>query len=197
VVTRAGRATVDGKLSWAGESAYSARTRLDVGDLAALVPALPGSGHVRATVQGRGFTGPSRGATLDAHIDGARVLAVPIDDGDVKLALRGDLLRVENGAFLVGGLRTTVAGAMDLQRQTLEATLSVTGDPAAAARSVGAQIGGAITARASVRGPLHQLAVDGTLTGENVRTGSATLQRGAPTANLTRARAEGLARPPT
>jgi translocation and assembly module TamB len=193
VVTRAGRATVDGKLSWAGETVYSARTRLDVGDLAALVPALPGSGHVRATVQGRGFTGPSRTATLDAHVDGARVLAVPVDDGDMKLALRGDLLRVENGAFVVGGLRTTVAGAMDLQRQTLEATLSATGDPTAAARSIGAQVGGAITARASVRGPLHQLAVDGTLTGENVRTSSATLQRGALTANLTGVGGEGMA----
>src|SRR5262249_2135179 len=103
------------------------------------------------------------------------------------------VLRVENGAFLVGGLRTTVAGAMDLQRQTLEATLAAIGDPTAAARSVGAQVGGAITARASVRGPLHQLAVDGTLTGENVRTSSAPLQRGALTANLTGVGSDGMA----
>src|SRR5262249_32634323 len=150
---------LDGKLSWAGEPAYGARARLDIADLTALVPALPGSGHVRATVEGRGFTGPGRSATVDAHVDGARVLAVPVDDGNAKLMLRGDVLRVENGAFVVGGLRTSVSGAMDLQRQTLEATLSATGDPSAAARSVGAQVGGTITARASVRGPLHQLAL--------------------------------------
>src|SRR5262249_22319861 len=51
----------------------------------------------------------------------------------------------------------------------------------------------AIPARASVRGPLHQLAVDGTLTGENVRASSATLQRGALTANLTGVGGEGMA----
>ena len=193
VVTRAGRAVVDGKLSWAGEPTYGARTRLDVTDLAALVPGLPGSGHVRATFEGRGFTGPGRTATLDAHVDGGRVLAVPVDDGNAKLTLREDLLRVESGAFVVGGLRTTVAGAMDLQRQTLEANLSAAGNPTVAARGIGAEVGGTISARASVRGPLHQLAVDGTLTGENMRTSAATLQRGALTAALSGVGSDGMA----
>ncbi len=185
VVARAGRAAIDGHLSWSGEPSYTARGRLQIVDLAALLPAMPGSGRVRATVEGRGFTGPGRSVALRVDVDGARLLDVPVDGGSARLTLRGDTLRVEDGTALARGVRANATGTLDLQRETLDATITAAGSVAGAARAAGADVTGAMTTRATVRGPLRQLAVDGTLTAENVGTGFATLQRGVLTAALT------------
>src|SRR5262249_19620139 len=185
VVARAGRAAIDGHLSWSGEPSYHARARLQVVDLSALLPSLPGSGRLRATVEGRGFPGPGRSATLRADVDGARLLAVPIDGGSARLTLRGDTLRVEDATVLARGVRAGATGTADLQRETVDATITAAGHVAASARAGGAHVAGAMTARATVRGPLRQLTVDGTLTAKTLRTGSATLRRAALTATMT------------
>src|SRR5262249_58632246 len=94
-------------------------------------------------------------------------------------------LRVEEAPFLARGRRASAAGTADLRRETLDATISAAGNVAGAARAAGADVTGGMTARATVRGPLRQLAVDGTLTAENVRTGFATLEHGVLTAAMT------------
>src|SRR5262249_7597644 len=166
VASRAGRAAIDGRLSWAGTPTYDARARLQIVDLAAVVPSVPGSGRVRATLQGRGFTGAERSLALRADVDGARVLEVPVDGASATLALRGDTLRLEDGSAVARGLRAHATGTVDLLRETLDATITAAGDVAGAARGAGAgaDVTGAVTTRATVRGPLRQLAVDGTLT---------------------------------
>src|SRR5262249_6705697 len=107
------------------------------------------------------------------------------DSASARLTLHGDTLRLDDGSALARGLRANATGTVDLQRETLDATITAAGDVAGAARGVGADVTGALTTRATVRGPLRQLAVDGTLTAENVRSGLATLQRGVLTATLT------------
>src|SRR5262249_59266071 len=54
VASRAGRAAIDGRLSWAGTPTYDARARLPSVDLAAVVPRVPGGGPRGAPVHGRG-----------------------------------------------------------------------------------------------------------------------------------------------
>src|SRR5262249_3856289 len=85
VVARAGRADMDGHLSCSREPSYHARARLQVVDLSALLPTVPGSGRLRATVEGRGFTGPGRSVALRADVDGARLFTAPVDGGSATL----------------------------------------------------------------------------------------------------------------
>ena len=52
------------------------------------------------------------------------------------------------------------------------------------ARATGADVAGTVTARVQARGSLHALALDGTATAENVRSGRTSLERGTVKASL-------------
>jgi autotransporter translocation and assembly factor TamB len=180
----AGRADVDGHLSWAGEPTYQGRASVEVNDLAAIVSGLPGSVRLHATVEGRGFDAPGRVAAVGVRIDGGRVRGVPLDGGTVSLALRGDTLGVQNGTVLAAGLRVDATGGLDLRRQTLDATATVAGDVGRGARAMGADVGGTLSARLQAHGPLRQLALDVTTSGNGVRFGTTSLERVTGTASL-------------
>jgi translocation and assembly module TamB len=180
----AGRAAIDGRLSWAGEPTYHARARIEANDLAAIVSGLPGNARLHATVEGRGFDTPGRAATLHARIDGGRVHGVPVEGGAGTLVLRGDTLGVQSGTILAGGLRVDGTGSLDLRRETLDATATVAGDLGRSARAMGADVAGTLSARVQARGPLRQLALDVATTGDGIRFGTASVDRVGGTASL-------------
>ena len=180
----AGRADIDGNLSWAGEPTYHARTSIEANDLAAVVPGLPGSVRLHATVEGRGFDAARRAATVHARIDGGRVHGVPLDGGTVSLAIRGDTLSVQSGTVLAAGLRVDGTGGIDLRREALDATATVAGDVGHGARAMGADLDGTLSARIQAHGPLRELAVDITTTADGMRVGTTSLQRVTGTASL-------------
>ena len=179
------RVALDGGLSWAGEPVYHARTRVELAKLDAIAPGLAGDLRLHAHIEGRGFRAPGRTATVRARIDGGQVRGVPLERGRATLALRGDTLDVQSGSVLAAGLRADGTGTVDLGRETVDASATVSGDLARGARAAGADVAGTVTARVQARGSLHALALDGTATGENVRSGRTSIERGAVKASLT------------
>ncbi len=193
VATPAGRALIDGRLSWVGDASYQATARVRVDDLSALAPGLPGAGRARARIEGRGVQGPARTATLWAQLEEARVAGVPLDAGTATITLRGNLLALDAGTLVAAGLRGDASGTLDLGRQTLDAAGRLAGDIAPAARAAGADLAGQVSAQGSARGPLRALAVETAGSLERVRAGGTTLARADVRAALTGIGGEGPA----
>src|SRR5262249_56747551 len=61
---------------------------------------------------------------------------------------------------------------------------TVAGDVGRGARAMGADVGGTLSARLQAHGPLHQLALDVTTSGNGVRFGTTSLERVTGTASF-------------
>jgi translocation and assembly module TamB len=179
VAATAGRATVDGRLSWAGDRlAYQADVRSRILNLAAAAPGIPGTGTLTARVEGRGTTGAGRSATARATLRDARIADVPIDEATIQATLQGSVLRIASGTVATTGTTLTASGTMDLTASTVDATASLKADLAPLAAASGIDAGGKATAHITARGPLRSVQVDGAAVLADVRVDGRTLRRG-------------------
>ena len=186
VAVPAGKAAVDGRLSWGGNQlAYQANIRSHVANLAALVPAVPAAGVVTMRLDGRGITGPGRTLTAHATVRDARVAGVPVDAAAADLMLRGSVLQIASGTAATQGMAFTAAGTIDLATSTLNGTVGMTGEVVRLAAARGIDAAGKTTAHISARGPFRALAVDVTAVLDGMRLGARTLRRGGVTLALT------------
>ncbi len=185
VATAAGRAAIDGTLSWAADPvAYQANTRARIVTLAALAPGLSGDGRIVLRVDGRGVDAVARSATARIQFRDGHLAGTPVDEAAADLTLRGNTLQIVAGNASVRGLALTTTGTIGLADATIDGAATVTGDVAGVAAARGIDAAGRTTARATARGPLTGLAVDATAAFDGLRIGTRTLRHGGVTAAL-------------
>ena len=154
----AGDARVRTALALARVPVYRAAARVDVRALGALVPALPGSGRLRAAVAGRGVNAADRTARVRATLTDASVRGLALATGRLEADLDGARGRI--AAALAGpALASEAHGAVDLATRATSGTLTLRADLAALGERFGAALRGRVTADAEVAGRLEALAV--------------------------------------
>jgi translocation and assembly module TamB len=176
IAAPAGRASIDGRLSWTGNEPYQARVRARLDDLARLVPGVSGRGHLTATIDGSGLAAPRRAATIRARLARGQLEGVAIDAASADLRLRGTVLALDSGSLVGAGLRASASGTLDLERRSLEMSARAAGALAGAA--------GTVDLRAAAHGSLGALAVQASGRAEQLRAGTIAIDRASFSASL-------------
>ena len=177
-----GIVTASGVL-WDEDARPLATVRLDQGRLAALAPALGLDGRVRVEAELSGEVGAVAGKRARATLDGdgltlpGALAKLGTGTGRVELLLADEAVRVERGEFTWPGLTGEVTGRIGLDgRLALDARATAHADRLAAAVG-GVDLGGTLTATATLGGRTNQLEGQARLASERLTAAGIAVER--------------------
>ncbi|HXH14273.1 MAG TPA: translocation/assembly module TamB domain-containing protein [Alphaproteobacteria bacterium] len=142
---------------------YRMTVRVEGFRVARLLPERQGELSARLQLQGAGFTGEQRDATLDLTIDSSRFTLTPGLTVDLRATLAGDAIRLENFRLRSVPVDIVAGGTLSAARRA-ELTYALTlGDLGALESQLGIDLQAQGIISGTVEGPLHALQTYGRL----------------------------------
>lgn len=136
---------------------YQATLRVDSLDTATLLPQAGGRLQAKLSLQGTGFAGPQRRASLTLVVDGANVTLAPGLTVRLQASMAGDAVRLEQLRVRSQPVDLTAQGTLSAARQVALTYTLTLGDLAALQGFLGAELQARGALTGEVRGRLDAL----------------------------------------